>query len=66
MLPATRNSSTEAANKARKFYKEPKGFEKSKDGLTSFNHAVGPIAKYFLEQRIMRTPNLKVGLIADM
>jgi hypothetical protein len=49
MLLATRNNSAEAANEARKFYKEPKGFwkkEEMKVSLTSFNHAVGAISKY--------------------
>jgi hypothetical protein len=31
MLLATRNNSAEAANEARKFYKEPKGFGKNEE-----------------------------------
>ena len=31
MLLPTRNNSTEATNKAAKFYKEPKGFEKNEE-----------------------------------
>jgi hypothetical protein len=56
MLPATRNNSTEAVNESGKFCKAPKLFGKTKRwkaGLTSFNHTVEAIAKYFLAQRIM-------------
>ena len=46
MFPATRNNSTEAANKAGKFDKEPKGFGKNEEmeGWSDFfNHTVGAI-----------------------